>query len=72
VDGAGAAEAAPAAELGADEIEVVAEDPEQRRVGIGIDLHRAVIDGQRNHGHAVYYAAAASFVADPNPMFCRC
>ena len=52
MNGAGAAEAAAAAELGADEIEVIAQRPEQRRVGIDLQLDGAVIDGQRNDGHA--------------------
>jgi hypothetical protein len=41
-----AAEAAAAAELGADEIEVIAQDPEQRRLRINVQLGVAVVDGE--------------------------
>ena len=59
VNGAGAAEAAAAAELGADQIEVIAQHPEQRRFRIDVELDGAVVDGQGNHGHAGLYAGDA-------------
>ena len=59
--GAGAAEAAAAAELGADEIEVIAQDPEQRRLRIDVELDGAVVDGQRNDGHASVIRRRPSF-----------
>ncbi len=71
MNGAGAAEAAAAAELGADQIEVIAQHPEQRRLRINVELDGAVVDGERNHGHAGVYAAARQFGADPSPMFRR-
>jgi hypothetical protein len=52
VHGAGAAEAAAAPELGADEIEVIAQRPEERGLRIEVQLDGAIVDGQRNDGHA--------------------
>ena len=67
MNGAGAAEAAAAAELGADQIEVIAQHPEQRSVRINVELDSAVVDGERNHGHAGLYAAQAAPLAPIPP-----
>jgi hypothetical protein len=41
---AGAAEAAAAAKLGADEIEMIAQHPEQRSLRVKVQLDGAVVD----------------------------
>ena len=51
MNGAGAAEAAAAAEFGANKIQVIAQYPQQWSVGIDLQLNGAVVDGQRNDGH---------------------
>ena len=48
-DGAGAALAEAAAELGAVERQLVAQHVEQRRVGIDVDLVRLAVDGEGDH-----------------------
>jgi hypothetical protein len=46
MDRTGAAEAAAAAKLGADKVEVIAQDPEQRSLRVKVQLDGAVVDGQ--------------------------
>ena len=50
VHGAGAALGDAAAELGAGQAERVAQHPQQRRVGLDIDLVGSSVDGKRHHG----------------------
>src|SRR5215469_15183760 len=49
MDGAGAAERQAAAELGAGEVELVAQGPEEGHVGLRIDVVRRAIDGEADH-----------------------
>src|SRR6185436_7070731 len=57
VDGTRAAQRLTAAILGSGEAEQIAQDPEQRHLGVGIDVVRDAIDGELDHrltssGHA--------------------
>ena len=51
VDGAGAAQAGAAAELGAGQFQVLAHHPEQRRVGLGFDARRLAVDRECCRSH---------------------
>ena len=62
-DGAGAALAQPAAELGAVECQLVAQHVEQRRVGIDIDLVGLAVDGEGDH-----FASPSRACATAAPM----
>src|SRR5450755_4758519 len=58
--GAGAAQACPAAELGAGHLQLIADDPEQRRVVGRVDLTRLTVDGERDHVPSVAVAVELS------------
>ena len=47
--GAGAARRHAAAEFRPDDVEILAQDPEQRLLGLDIDLARLAVDGERDH-----------------------
>src|SRR5262249_29279369 len=48
-DGAGAAERRAAAELRALQAQMIAQHPEERRVGLDVDALGAAVDGERDH-----------------------
>jgi hypothetical protein len=49
MDGAGAAQPGATTVFGAGQADVIADDPEQRRVGGGIDGHRPAVQRERDH-----------------------
>ena len=49
VNGAGAAEAGAAAVLGAGQSDVVANGPQQRRAGVGVERDLSIVQGERDH-----------------------
>ena len=58
--GAGAAQAGAATELGAGHLQLLADDPEQRRVVGRVDLTRLTVDGERDHVPSVAVAVELS------------
>src|SRR5258708_25844853 len=58
--GACAAQAGAAAELGAGHLQLLADDPEQRRVVGSVDLTRLTVDGERDHVSSVAVAVELS------------
>src|SRR5258708_32982788 len=58
--GAGAAQAGAAAELGAGHLQLLADDPEQRRVVGSVDLTRLTVDGECDHVSSVAVAVELS------------
>jgi hypothetical protein len=65
------AEAAAAAELRADEVEMISKHPEQRRLWIYVQWKGTVVDGQGNGGHVSYYDGVCGLATDLRPRFHR-